>query len=148
MKKLVFVFCFLFVSTAFAYDGTHLVVNDEFLEAFKNCTPYKQEVPDKESMPKNNIVEEYESFKIIGKKDGFCFFDLIMQMSSKSLYSIMQKRCAITDEQNQKILKALKNVQTDNGRQYSSEISSVMDQCVVVYDIIEEANGKTVENYY
>jgi len=136
MKKLMIFFYFLTIGVvpAFADDGIHFDVNEEFITAFENCTPYSPEVPEKEDLARHKIMEEYDSIKILGMQNDLCVFDLIMQMSSKRMYGLMVKRCSITAAQKTPILNAIKNIKTDDGHLYLREIAEIMDQCVVVHE--------------
>lgn len=136
MKKLAVFFCIAVgnIVPAFADDGIHFDVNEEFVAAFENCTPYDPEVPQKEKLARNKIMEEYDSIKILGMQNDLCVFDLIMQISSRRMYGMMVKRCSITAAQKTPILNAIKNIKTDDGHLYSHEIAEIMDQCVVVHE--------------
>lgn len=136
MKKLAVFFCIAVgnIVPAFADDGIHFDVNEEFVAAFENCTPYDPEVPQKEKLARNKIMEEYDSIKILGMQNNLCVFDLIMQMSSRRMYGMMVKRCSITAAQKTPILNAIKNIKTDDGHLYSHEIAEIMDQCAVVHE--------------
>lgn len=139
VKKIILsaLFCFLIanISQASIYgEGTHMDINDDFLSAFENCTPYEPQVPEEDTLAKNDIPEEYDSIQVLGEKNGMCFFDLIMQMSSERLYTKMIKRCKITPEQRETLLDAIKDINKNKGRKYMKAIADIMDQCVVVYD--------------
>ena len=139
MKKIfILFFCCLAFNTANASikgGGVHFDNNKEFLSAFENCIPYTPKTVNPEKLARNDIPEEYESIEIIGKQKDMCVFDLIMQMSSKRAYFKMVKRCKITAEQQKKLLKAIKNVHKNKGKEYMTETATIMNQCKIIDDV-------------
>ena len=92
---------------------------------------------DVDDLPRNDMMEEYDSIEIIGQRGENCVFDLIMQMSSKRLYSKMVKRCIVEKEQQKALLDAIQNIWINKGRQYSKVVADIMDQCTIISDITE-----------
>lgn len=136
MKKLAIFFCILAggIAPALADDGIHFDANEEFISAFEKCMPYNPKIPKKEDLARNNVMEEYDSIKILGMQNDLCVFDLIMQMSSKRLYGLMVKRCIVSSEQIKPLSDAIKNIKTDDGHLYLREVAGIMDQCAVIYE--------------
>lgn len=116
----------------------HFDNNKEFLSAFENCLPYTPKTINPEKLARNDIPEEYESIEIIGMQKDNCVFNLIMQMSSKRAYFKTVKRCKITTEQQKKLLKAIKNVHKNKGKEYMTETANIMNQCRIIDDVSVE----------
>ena len=71
MKKILIILaCCTIINVANASikgKGVHFDNSEEFLSAFKNCTPYKPNVFDPKNMDKNKIPEEYGTDNLIIK---------------------------------------------------------------------------------
>ena len=140
MKKYLVLGLFFVTGIAYASGGEHFNFSHDLLSAFENCTPYSSQELKQENLAKNEIVEEYNSIDVIGKRDDKCVFDLILQMQSIRLYAKTVKRCMVTSEQQKSLLEGMKDVYIDSGKRFNKELLKIIDQmgCYIISD--EEEN--------
>lgn len=151
MKKSFILFLCFITGVAHASikgDPIHFDVNDEFLSAFEICAPYSPEELRPEDMLKNDMMEEYNSIEIKGVQKGKCVFDLIMQMSSKRMYSKMVKRCKIPLGEQIPLLEAIKDISYDKGSRYLKETSKIMNHCKAVSDVSKRNSSRPLDKGY